>query len=145
MNKLKQKLRQNMVGIRIAVLGMFLLGVMMTLSFTDLQADSINPGVYSIDEKPNGLMYGEWTENFWRWMISIPQQNNPIWILLVRSVPCNQTDPNVWYLAPTFGGARLSARVKYRQVKQFYFHYSLGSAITGKSRIEDRIGITFLR
>jgi hypothetical protein len=52
MNKLrqKQKLRQNLIGI---VLGMFLMGIIMT-SINNLQADSINAGVYSLDERPTG-------------------------------------------------------------------------------------------
>ena len=80
----------------------------MLIDFTinDLQADSINPGVYSVDEKPYGLPYGKWTENFWKWVISIPQQNNPNLDPTGEKCMINQTDPNVWYLAPTFGGAR---------------------------------------
>jgi hypothetical protein len=99
----KQKLRQNMASL--VVLGIFLPAILMTLSIGDLQADSINPGVYSIDEKPYGLAYSNWTENFWKWMISIPQQNNPNLDPTGEKCMINQTDPNVWYLAPTFGGA----------------------------------------
>jgi hypothetical protein len=89
MNKLrqKQKLRQNLVGI---VLGMFLLSIIMT-SINNLQADSINADVYSLDEKPNGLTYGNWTAKWWQWFVSIPQDGQ------------NQNGP-VWFLTGTFGG-----------------------------------------
>lgn len=95
---MKQKLRKNTAGIGIAILGMFLLGLMMTLSIIDLQADSINSGVYSTDDKPYGLTYGEWTENFWKWMIPIPQQDNPNLDSTGKKCMIKQTDPNVWYL-----------------------------------------------
>ena len=68
-------------------------------------ADSINPSVYSIDDKPYGLTYGQWTANFWKWVISIPQQNNPNNDPTGAKCAINQNDLNVWYLAPTFGGS----------------------------------------
>jgi len=70
-----------------------------------VRADSTNPGVYSVDDKPYGLTYGEWTANFWKWVISIPQQDNPNQDPTGAKCAINQTNPNVWYLAPTFGGA----------------------------------------
>jgi hypothetical protein len=82
------------------------LAFMIILSTINLVlADSINPGVYSIDDKPFGLTYAQWTANFWKWVISIPQQNNPNQDPTGAKCTINQTDPNVWYLAPTFGGA----------------------------------------
>jgi hypothetical protein len=46
----------------------------------------------------------EWTANFWKWVISIPQQNNPNNDTTGEKCAVNQNDPDVWYLAPTFGG-----------------------------------------
>jgi hypothetical protein len=54
-----------MIGINFAVIRMCLLGNIMTLSVIDVQADSINAGVYSVNEKPYGLTYGDWTPKWW--------------------------------------------------------------------------------
>jgi hypothetical protein len=79
--------------------------IMISLSIGLVWADNANPAVYSIDDKPYGLTYGQWTANFWKWVISIPQQNNPNNDPTGAKCAINQNDPNVWYLAPTFGGA----------------------------------------
>jgi hypothetical protein len=83
------------------------IGVLTTLFFPVplVLADSINPGVYSVDEKPFGSTYSQWTENFWKWMVSIPQENNPNLDSTGEKCAINQSDPNVWYLVPTFGGS----------------------------------------
>ena len=83
------------------------IGVLTTLFFpvTLVLADSINPGVYSVDEKPFGSTYSHWTENFWKWMVSIPQENNPNLDSTGEKCAINQSDPNVWYSVPTFGGS----------------------------------------
>jgi hypothetical protein len=89
----------------VTAVGIIILVFMMTpYAIRLVQADSINPGAYSVDDKPYGLTYGQWTANFWRWMISIPQQDNPNNDPTGEKCAINQTDPNVWYLAPTFGG-----------------------------------------
>ena len=87
----------------VIVFGMFLLGIM-TLPINNLQADSINPGVYSVDEKPNGLTYGNWTAKWWQWFVSIPQDVNPAGDFTGKYCGQNQDGP-VWFLTGTFGGA----------------------------------------
>jgi hypothetical protein len=93
-----------MVGIGIPILGIFLLNIMITLPVSDLQADSINPGVYSIDEKPNGFTYDNLTAKWWQWALSIPQDVNPIGDTTGKYCGQNQSGP-VWFLVGTFGGA----------------------------------------
>jgi hypothetical protein len=68
-------------------------------------ADGVNPSVYSTKDKPYGLTYGEWTANFWKWVIAIPQNVNPNNDATGKNCAINQKDTNLWYLAPTFGGA----------------------------------------
>jgi hypothetical protein len=70
-----------------------------------IRADGINPSVYSTNDKPYGVTYGEWTANFWKWVIAIPQNVNPNNDATGKNCAINQKDTNVWYLAPTFGGA----------------------------------------
>ena len=92
-----------MIDARITFLGIFLLSALMTISVTDLRADSINPGVYSIDEKPNGLTYDNLTAKWWQWALSMPQDVNPIGDTTGKYCGQNQEGP-VWFLTGTFGG-----------------------------------------
>jgi len=98
---LNEKARQNMLGNIIVVSGVFLLGT--TMSVIEVQADGMNSGVYSTDEKPYGLTYGEWTAKWWQWLISIPQDVNPVGDPTGRYCGQNQTGP-VWFLVGTSGG-----------------------------------------
>ena len=41
------------------------------------RGDSINPGVYSINSKPFGISYGNWTTTWEQWLLSEPQVTNP--------------------------------------------------------------------
>jgi hypothetical protein len=100
----KGKLRQK--GVVVIIAAPIIVSFMMISSIISfVWADSINPSIYSIDDKPYGLTYGQWTANFWKWVISIPQQNNPNNDATGAKCAINQNDPNVWYLTPTFGGA----------------------------------------
>jgi hypothetical protein len=72
-------------------------------SINNLQADSINAGVYSLGEKPNGLTYGNWTAKWWQWFVSIPQDVNPAGDFTGKYCGQNQNGP-VWFLTGTFGG-----------------------------------------
>lgn len=40
-------------------------------------ADNINEGVFSIDSKPYGISYEDWTIKFFLWVLSIPSERNP--------------------------------------------------------------------
>jgi hypothetical protein len=103
--KCKGKFIQIRELIIVTAVGIIILAFMMTpYTISLVRADSIKPGVYSVDDKPYGLTYGQWTANFWKWMISIPQQDNPNNDPTGEKCAINQTDPNVSYLAPTFGG-----------------------------------------
>jgi hypothetical protein len=72
---------------------------------TSLKADNINPSLYSVNEKPFGKTYGDWTSDFWKWVISIPQHDNPNLDSTGEKCMVKQSEPNVWYLVPTFGGS----------------------------------------
>jgi hypothetical protein len=68
-------------------------------------ADAMNPGVFSIDSKPYGISYSEWTAKWWQWIISIPEKDNPNLDFTGEKCSLNQNDSNVMFLAPTFGGS----------------------------------------
>lgn len=76
------------------------LGSSVTLS---ARGDSVNPAVYSIDSKPYGTSYGQWTGKWWQWMLSSPQNVNPLTDQTGKNCGQNQNGP-VWFLAGTTGG-----------------------------------------
>ncbi|HET7148944.1 MAG TPA: hypothetical protein VFI73_10645 [Candidatus Nitrosopolaris sp.] len=69
-----------------------------------VRADNINPGVFAIDSKPYGTSYADWTANWSKWLISIPQPGNPITDSTGKYCAQGQSGP-VWFLPGTTGGA----------------------------------------
>lgn len=67
------------------------------------RGDSINPGVYSINSKPFGISYGNWTAKWEQWLLSEPQVTNPATDQTGKNCGENQKGP-VWFLAGTPGG-----------------------------------------
>ena len=63
-------------------------------------ADNTNPGVLPPQSHPHGHTYGEWSNLWWQWALSIPQPQNPL--LATGDVDCSigQSD-QVWFLAGT--------------------------------------------
>jgi hypothetical protein len=68
------------------------------------RGDSVNPTVYSIDSKPYGMSYGQWTGKWWQWMLSSPQNVSPLTDQTGKNCGQNQNGP-VWFLAGTTGGS----------------------------------------
>jgi hypothetical protein len=66
-------------------------------------ADSINPGVFALDSKPYGSTYGQWAANWWNWITSIPEENNPVGDETGKKCAIGQKGP-VWFLPGTAGG-----------------------------------------
>lgn len=55
--------------------------------------------------RPYGVCFPEWSIRWWRWLLSIPKGLNPINDTTGKSTYQSQNDPNVWFLAGTFGGS----------------------------------------
>jgi hypothetical protein len=66
-------------------------------------ADSINPGVFALDSKPYGSTYGQWAANWWNWITSIPEENNPVGDETGEKCAIGQKGP-AWFLPGTAGG-----------------------------------------
>ena len=60
--------------------------------------------VYLPNEKPFGLNYGEWSAEWWKWLLSSPSDTNPSTDKTGKYCTMNQNNPNVWFLAGTSGG-----------------------------------------
>jgi hypothetical protein len=72
--------------------------------FLTASADSINPGLYSVDSKPYGLTFPQWSEKWWQWMISIPQSQNPLNDDTGKNCGVGQNNSNVWFMTGTGSG-----------------------------------------
>jgi len=67
-------------------------------------ADSINPNVFSVDSKPYGLTFEEWSVKWFQWLLPIPQENNPAADKTGKDCAVNQPDKDVWFLTQTTSG-----------------------------------------
>jgi hypothetical protein len=64
---------------------------------------SNNLVIFSPDSDPYGTSYPEWTAKWWKWVLSIPVENNPANDNTGKNCAINQSGP-VWFLAGTVGG-----------------------------------------
>jgi hypothetical protein len=76
--------------------------VLVALCGTTTAFADTKPLVLSPEPPPYGLTYGEWSNAWWEWALSIPTPKNPL--LAEGKVDCSlgQSGP-VWFLAGTFG------------------------------------------
>jgi hypothetical protein len=60
--------------------------------------------MYSLDEKPFGKSWEDWTSRWWRWFFSTPMENHPAYDETGEKSHVNIFDGNVCFLAGTTGG-----------------------------------------
>jgi len=65
------------LSVPLSIAIMIVAASMLASTIVFAHADNINPGLYSIDSKPYGISYAEWTAKWEQWLISMPQQINP--------------------------------------------------------------------
>jgi hypothetical protein len=63
--------------------------------------------IYSIDSKPFGLSFGDWSIRWWQWLLSIPIESNPAADTTGINTNKNQNDPNVFFLCQTYEAVKL--------------------------------------
>ncbi len=66
-------------------------------------AGNPNHLVFPLDSSPYGNTYGEWSAQWWQWLMSIPSATNPDLDTTGANCGVGQRGP-VWFLAGTFGG-----------------------------------------
>jgi hypothetical protein len=78
-----------------------ILGMILVLAISSITrfsyADSINPGVFSIDSAPYGIPYKEWITRWWQWTFSIPKDDHPREDKTGEKCSVGQEGP-VWFL-----------------------------------------------
>jgi hypothetical protein len=75
-----------------------------TVSSVSVYADNINPGLFSANSSPYGRSTLDWTMEWWKWLISVPEERNPM--LDQTGINCaeKQNDTNVWFITGNQGG-----------------------------------------
>jgi hypothetical protein len=99
-----------------------------------------NPGVLPPGSKPYGHTYGEWGALWWRWVLSIPGEQNPNTDDTGEDAANGQSGP-VWFLGGTFGGTA-TRTVTVPAGKALFFPIGNGAWITtcnGEPRTKDGI------
>jgi hypothetical protein len=78
--------------------------LMATISTSSIYADDINPGLFSSNSSPYGKSTVDWTMEWWKWLISIPAERNPMKDQTGTNCAENQNNPNVWFITGNEGG-----------------------------------------
>jgi hypothetical protein len=68
-----------------------------------VNADNLNPGIYSKDSKPFGIPYGDWLARWNQWFIQIPTAIHPREYYTPERCVIDQSGP-VWFLADVLKG-----------------------------------------
>jgi len=89
-----------MTNLRLSVVAI----VLCILLFAPLAAaaKNPNPGVLPVNSHAYGMTYGEWSEEWWKWALSIPADRNPVTDTTGDFCAEGQSG-KVWFLAGTFG------------------------------------------
>lgn len=59
--------------------------------------------IYNTNSFPYGKSYVEWVSLWWKWLISIPKEKSPAFDTTGDRCSIAQLNPDVWFLAGTFG------------------------------------------
>lgn len=62
-----------------------------------------NEILFDLEERPYGKSWEKWAADWCKWLLSIPRPVNPNLDTTGESCSQHQSDPNVWFLAATFG------------------------------------------
>jgi hypothetical protein len=73
-------------------------------SFSVSLVEAAEFSIFLPNEKPFELSYGEWSAEWWKWLLSSPIDTNPSTDKTGQYCNMNQNNPNVWFIAGTSGG-----------------------------------------
>ena len=90
--------RRGVVAILLAVVGL-----LVAPTLPSANADP-KPKILPLDASPYGNTYGEWTAQWWQWLMAIPEATNPNFDTTGAHCAIGQAGP-VWFLAGAFSGS----------------------------------------
>jgi hypothetical protein len=96
-----------------------ILGIMMLVPMVAV-AEEQNPGVYPVDSTIYGKTYGEWSEEWWKWALSIPASSNPLLDKTGKFCAEGQSG-DVWFLAGTWGETGVKRKCEVPAGKGIFF------------------------
>lgn len=70
--------------------------------------------IFSQRSRPYGFSYGQWSERWWRWLLTIPKNENPVFDSFGTRAGINQSDPHVFFLCQTYSAVY---PIPHRQVR----------------------------
>lgn len=87
------------------IMSLGIVTIFSNLSFlsTLVNADDLNPGIYSKDSKPFGIPFEDWLVKWTQWFIQIPLETNPREHYTPERCAINQSGP-VWFLTDILKG-----------------------------------------
>jgi hypothetical protein len=86
-----------------ASFGNRLLPALLIAVLLNLGVSSLNAAVFPTSAKPHGQTYSQWSEAWWRWVLAIPSDQNPLVDQTGEDAAFGQSG-NVWFLAGNTGG-----------------------------------------
>ena len=88
-----------------AILSISLLLSLLYVNYSsNILVEAAEFSIFLPNEKPFGLTYGEWSAEWWKWLLSSPIDTNPSTDKTGQYCNMNQNNPNVWFIAGTSGG-----------------------------------------
>jgi hypothetical protein len=89
-------------GLRLSLIAV-ILGIMMLAPMVSA-AEDVNPGVYPVDSVICGKTYGEWSAEWWKWILAIPTSSNPFMDDGSGEFCAEGQSGDVWFLAGSWVG-----------------------------------------
>lgn len=126
-----KRLRMTVIAV---ILGIMVLAPMVAA------ADDVNPGVYPVDAEPFGKTYGEWSEEWWKWILSIPTSVNPFMDDGSGKFCAKKQSGDVWFLPGNWVGTKeLECEVPAGKAIFFPIINNECSTIEGYGETEDEL------
>ena len=127
----RKRLRMNVIAV---ILGIMVLAPMVAT------ADDVNPGVYPVNSEIYGKTYGEWSEEWWKWILSIPESSNPLFDDGSGKFCAEGQSGDVWFLAGSWvGTTKLKCEVPAGKAIFFPIINGEASTIEGNGKTEEEL------
>jgi hypothetical protein len=94
------KSKKSVIGTTITVI-MVCLVSLLPLAYSQ----NINPSLFPIDSSPYGVSNADFSIKWWKWLMEIPQDQNPANDPTGAHCAINQNEANVWFITGTLSGS----------------------------------------